>query len=257
MNEQLPGIDSPKAEYRPLSFINRLIGVWLSPAETFPDMKSHPGIAVPLIVSIIFIAITSAMTVSRLPMEKAMTQPIDQMVEEGRLTAEQAEQQREQVRKIAPYARVATPVMAALYAVLLPLIIAAVALLATMMMGIESRFTALWSVAIYVVLATTVVSTVLFAVILFTKSADEIDMTNPLGSNLAALLAMAGVTALPRFVRLLLTYFDVFYIWKTVLFGIGFAAVTARLKTSTSIIVCSVVAFLVAIVAAGVSALFS
>lgn len=256
MSQHFQEIPAHIDEKPQLGFIARLTGTWFSPGETFADLRRSPGVVLPLIVAVIFVALSSAMTVSRLPMDKLMTQPIDQMVEEGRLTPEQAEQQKEQILKFAPYSKIVTPITAALYVVLLTLILAGLALLAMMMMGLAGRFTALWSVAVYSLLATTIIQTILFVIILMIKPVDEIDMTNPMGSNAAALLSMLGVSALPKFVKALLTYVDIFYIWKTVLLGIGFAAVTDKLKASTSITVCAIFAAVFAIVAAGFSAIF-
>jgi hypothetical protein len=61
-----------------------------------------------------------------------------------------------------------------------------------MMMGIENQFLPLWAVTIYTILAVSILSTALFLVIVFIKPADEIDMRNPVGSNLAAVISLLG-----------------------------------------------------------------
>ena len=72
----------------------------------------------------------------------------------------------------------------------------------------------------------------------------------------AALLPLFGVTGLPKFVSGLLSYFDIFYIWKLILLGIGYAAVSPRLKSSTAVTICGLLGLLLAIVAAAWGALF-
>ena len=205
---------------------------------------------------VILTAAATVVAMNRLPTERLMTAQVDRMVEEGKLSPEQAEQQREQMAKLAPYTKVIAPVGAVIAVLLIPLIIAGVAKLISMMMGIENRFLPLWAVTIYTMLAVSILSTILFTVIVFIKPPDEIDMRNPVGSNLAALVSLFGVSGLPMFVETLLAYFDVFYIWKILLFGIGFSAVSLKLKSSTSMLVCGVIGLLIAVIAATWAALF-
>jgi len=239
-----------------LNFISRLIGVYFSPGETFADVGRGARLLLPLTLLIVLTVASALVTTTKFPTDKLMNEQVDRMVEEGRLTPEQAEKQREQMAKFAPYAKVATPVMAGLFVIILTLAIAGVAKLVTMMMGVENNFAPLWSVTIYTLLAVSIISIGLFTVILFIKPIDEIDIRNPLGSNVAALLPLFGVTGLPKFVSGLLSYFDIFYIWKLILLGIGYAAVSPRLKSSTAVTICGLLGLLLAIVAAAWGALF-
>ena len=240
-----------------LNFVRRLSGVYFSPGETFADIGRAAGVALPLILLLALTVGSALVTTVKLPMEKFMNEEVDRMVEEGRVSPEQAEAQREQMAKIAPYTRIITPVTAAIFIVILTLAIAGVAKLVTMMMGIESRFAPLWSVTIYAFLAVSIISVTLFIFILFVKPVDEIDIRNPIGSNVAAFLPLFGVTGLPKFVTGLLSYVDIFYIWKLILLGIGYSAVSTRLSTTTAVTVCGLSGLLFAIVAAAWGAMFS
>lgn len=240
-----------------LSFINRLLGVYFSPGETFADVGRSAGVALPLVILILLTVVSTVVTLGRLPTDQLMFEQVDRMVEEGRLTPEQAEQQREQMAKVAPYTKIIGAVSAGLFVLLLPLMMAGVARLVMMMMGIESRFLPLWSVSVYTMLAVSIISIALFTFIVFIKPPEEIDLRNPLNSNLAAILTLAGVTGLPKFVTGLLSYVDIFYIWKVILLGIGYAAVAPRLKASTSMALCGVAGLLLAVLAAAWGALFS
>ena len=115
-------------------------------------------------------------------------------------------------------------------------------------MGIENKYMPLVSVTTYPLLAIAIATTAIFALLLFIKPLDEFDMGRPIGSNLAALLAALGVVGLPRFVTVLLTFVDVFYIWKVVLIGIGCAAVSRKLKTSSAIVYAGIVASVIALI---------
>ena len=144
-----------------LRFIRRRSGVYFSPGETFADIGRAAGVALPLILLLALTVGSALVTTVKLPMEKFMNEEVDRMVEEGRVSPEQAEAQREQMAKIAPYTRIITPVTAAIFIVILTLAIAGVAKLVTMMMGIESRFAPLWSVTIYAFLAVSIISVTL------------------------------------------------------------------------------------------------
>ena len=247
----------PESDRPALSFIDRLTGVYFSPGETFTDLGRSAGLLPPLLLLLVLTVASTSLTINRLPTDRLMTERIDQMVEEGKLSPEQAEQQREQMARIAPYTKIIAPVTAGLFVLIFPLLLAGVARLVTMMMGLENRFLALWSVATYSILAVSILSIALFTVIVFIKPAEEIDLQNPVGSNLASLLGLLGIAGLPKFVVTLLAYADIFYIWKIILLGIGFAAVTPRLKSSTSMTICGIFGLLIALIAEAWGALFS
>jgi preprotein translocase subunit SecG len=102
-----------------------------------------------------------------------------------------------------------------------------------MLMGGDNKFKPLFSVSLYALLGTVVVSSVLLIVVLYLKPPEEIDINNLLGSNLAALLTVAvGKDGLPKFVMALARWVDVFGIWLIALLAIGYSAVTSRVKSS-------------------------
>ena len=136
------------------------------------------------------------------------------------------------------------------------LIIAGLAKLVSSMMGIENTFNQILSVTVYSFLAVSIISAVVGTTLLFLKPVEEIDPQNPVSSNVAALLTMAGVKGLPKFVKGLLSFVDVFYIWKVALLGIGYAAVSRNLKSSTAMTYVGIGAVLVAVVGAAWGALF-
>lgn len=238
----------------PKNFFSRLGGVYFAPGETFAEIGRAPRVIVPLLVLVLLTILGVYVFFDRLPMDKMMEQRIEQAIEANQMTPEQAEQQREAMRKGAPFMKIGAPIFAGIFIVLLTLFIAGLAKLVSMMMGIDNNFLPLWAVTIYATLAVSIISTVLFVMLAFIKSPDELDAENPVGSNLAAVLAMAGV-ALPRFLKTLFTYVDLFFIWKIVLFAIGFAAVSRKLKTSTALVYTSLVALLFALGAAALAAL--
>jgi hypothetical protein len=240
----------------PQNFFSRLIGVYFSPGETFAEIGRAPGVVLPLIALILLTLASSYFVSTRVPVERIAEQRLEQAIESGQISAEQAERQREGLKRFMPLMKIFIPLSAVLFAVLLPLAIAGGAKLVSVVMGIENKFMPLWAVAIYAILAIAILTTVVFIALLYLKPVDEFDWNNPLGSNLAAILGLFGLSGLPKFVNALLSFVDVFYIWRVILLGIGFAAVSRKLKASTAIAYTGGVAFLVALIGAGWAALF-
>lgn len=240
----------------PQNFFNRLIGVYFSPGETFQDIGRAPAIVLPIIVLVLLTIGVVFVVSQRISFEKVAIQRIDDGVAEGKISAEQAEQQKEGMKKFAPIFKLAIPFIAGIFVIVAALAIAGLAKLFSSMMGVDNKFLPLFGVTLYTMLAVSLVSSILLIILLYLKPADEIDPNNPMGSNLAALLSMAGMTSLPKFLKGLLTYVDVFYIWKVILLGIGYAAVSRKLKTSTAIVYASVGALIFALIGAAWTALF-
>lgn len=241
----------------PTGLLDRMLGVIVSPGEAFADVARAPLPYLPLLLLLALTAGATAFTFARIPMDRMVNERLQQLVEEGRLTQEQLEQQQEQMVAMRPVMRWVGPITSVVAILLLTLAVAGFARLVSLMMGYENRFLPLWSVTIYTWLVTSIFSTLLFLVVVFVKPVEEIDIANPLGSNLAALLPLFGVTGLPRFVTSFLSWVDLFYGWKVVLLGIGYAAVTKRFATSTSLLLCGATALLIALGAAAWSAAFS
>lgn len=233
----------------PQSFFSRLIGVYFSPGETFKEIGLAPKLIAPLLVLALIGAIGSWVLVDRVGVEKFTTQGIEKAVQDGRMTQEQADQQIEGMRKAAPYIKASFPVIGIVFSILIVLIIAGLAKLVSMMFGVENEFKPLVAVAAYSMLAVGLVGTVLMAILLYLKPVEEIDIQNPIGSNLAAIVQLGGIK-LPKFLHYLFAYVDVFYIWRVILLGIGCAAVSRRMKASTGITYAAMVAAIFALLGA-------
>jgi hypothetical protein len=252
MNPELsytPKPENAETSPAPQGFFSRLSGVYFSPGETFAGMASAPRALAPIIALILLILASGIISASRVPFEKIAESQIQQRVASGRITEEQAEQQREGTRRIAPFMKYLIPIGALIWTVALVFAVAGLAKLVSMMMGVENKYMPLVSVTTYSMLAVYIISTVIFMILLFIKPIDEFDWTNPLGSNLAALLSAVGVEGLPSFVKTLFTYVDLFYIWKVALIAIGAAAVSHKLKTSSAMIYAGFVALIIALLA--------
>jgi hypothetical protein len=234
----------------PQNFFSRLVGVYFSPGETFVGMASAPSPLAPIIALILLFIISGVVSSSRVPFEKIAENQIQQRVASGRISEEQAEQQRQGTKKIAPFMKYVIPIGSIIWTVVMVFAFAGLAKLVSMVMGAENKYLPLVSVVTYSLLAVYIVSSVIFTILLFIKPVDEFDWNNPLGSNLAALLSAVGVEGLPSFVKSLFSYVDVFYIWKVALIAIGGAAVSQKIKTSSAMIYAGFAAFIIALIGA-------
>jgi Yip1 domain len=250
------GAKPASAEAAPRNFFSRLIGVYFSPGETFAEMAQAPRALAPIIALTLLFVISSVFVTSRMPMDRINEDRIQQQIASGQINEAQAEQQREQMRKIAPFMKFIIPISTAIWAFVMVFAFAGLAKLVSMVMGIENKYMPLVSVTTYTMLAVYIVSTVIFVILLFIKPIDEFDWSNPVGSNLAALLTAFGVEGLSKFVKGLLSYVDVFYIWKVALIAIGCAAVSHKLKPSSAMVYTGVVACVIALIGGAWAAMF-
>lgn len=239
----------------PQSFFNRLIGVYFSPGETFKEIGLAPKLIAPLLVLALVGAIGSWFFVDRVGIEKFTTQGVEQAVADGKMTQEQADKQIEGIRKMAPFIKASFPLIGLVGSIVLVLVVAGLAKLVSMMFGVENEYKPLVAVTAYAMLAVGLIATTLLVVLIHLKPVDEIDIRNPIGSNLTALLAVTGVK-LPKFLHYLFTYVDAFYIWRVILLGIGCAAVSRRMKASTGITYAAMVATIFAVLGAAWGAIF-
>lgn len=239
----------------PRSFFSRLIGVYFSPGETFQEIGRAPGWLAPMLTLAIVGALGAWVMIDRIGVERFLGAGIEKGVENGRITREQADQQMEGIRKGAPLIKASFPIIGFVVSILMVLAIAGVAKLGSMMFGVENDFKPLLAATAYALLAVGLVGTILLVILLYLKSPDEIDVENLIGSNLTALLGMAGVK-LPKFLHYLFTFVDVFVIWRVILLGIAFAGVSRKLKTSTAITYTATVTVLIALVRATWGAIF-
>ncbi|MBL8188289.1 MAG: DUF2232 domain-containing protein [Acidobacteria bacterium] len=255
-NQHDPASQSSEPMVPPKSFINRLMGVYFSPGETFQEIGRAPKLVLPIIALALLTMVTTVVILQRIPMEKASEERLEQMVAENKITEQQAEQQREFMRKFGSVFKYVIPVAAAIFLVVMALAFAGVAKLISSMMGIENRYPPLLAVTVYTMLAVSLVGSLVAILLIYLQPVDEINMDNPVATNLSAILSLIGVKGLPKFVSTFLSYVDVFFIWKVALLGIGYAAVSRKLKTSTAVGYVSAVSIVLALIHSTWSAIF-
>jgi uncharacterized membrane protein YidH (DUF202 family) len=217
------------------NFFSRLGGVYTAPREAFTEIGRAPRLLVPIIVAVILGLGSTWYITRKVDLQAAMEAQLEDAVAQGRITAEQMEQQLALMSNVVGKG---TVVMGGVSTLLLCLVIAGFMKLFSLFAGAENRFRPLLAVSLYTTIAVSIVTTVLMAVVLQFKQPGEVtatDLRSVITSNLGSLLeGVLEPGALPKFVMGLARGIDIFNIWMIALLAIGAAAVSRKLKTSTA-----------------------
>jgi hypothetical protein len=207
----------------------------------------------PILALMIIGSVTGYLMIGRIGVRGFFRPGFEQSVASGRMSQEQADQQLETMTTgpAAMAIKWMFPLIGLVQSLIMALILVGVAKLITMLMGGDSGFKPLFSVSLYTLLGTGLVSSVILIIVLYLKSPEEIDINNMLGSNLAALLTVAvGKDGLPKFIMSLARWVDVFGIWMLTLLAIAYGAVTKRVKSSSFGVALGGIYLLLALIAA-------
>jgi hypothetical protein len=234
---------APAVAPKPQSFIARLSGVLFTPSETFAEIGGAPRVLIPLLCLALLGGLTQYTVTNRYGYENVVRKQIDAQTEmmqrmnapEDRIA--QARQQAEERLKPEQMWRgkLFGAASAAAWFLVLALIVAGVFKLFTALMGASNTFKGVLSAVSFAYLAVGIVGLLVTLLSIYLKNPEDIDIMNPVASNLGALLTMMG-TGLPKFVIGLASFIDVFGIWRIVLLAIGCAAVTKKMKPGTAAI---------------------
>jgi len=239
-------------EAAPHGFFSRLIGVYFSPGETFQEVGRAPRILTPILATIIIGALLGFLVINRVGVENLAGKQIEQAVQSGQLTQEQATQRLEAMKSgpVAIFIKGSIILTFAFQGLIIALVFAGIFKLLSMLMGVDNDFRPVLSVTLYALLAVSIISSLLFVILLYLKSPEEIDIQNLVGSNLRAILLAVGLDNLPKFLLALARWIDLFAIWIIALLAIGYAAVSRRLKTSTAAMIIGGIYAVIALIGA-------
>ena len=242
----------------PLGIIGRLSGIYFSPSETYPAIGRAPKFVIAMIIAGIIAAISSAALTNRIGYENLVRKQMEPMVDRGWMTTEQAEQaiQQSTTGTRATIGKIQGPVRAAVGYAILILVLTALFKLISMVLGAENTFKQLLGVTAWTFLAIEILHTVLFLIVLYLKAPDDIDLLNPVGSNLGAVVGLVAEKA-PKFLKALASWVDVFGIWRIALLAIGYSAVSRKLKTGTAAICLTILYLIGALIFSGIATMFS
>ena len=213
-------IPAPEAQAT-ISPFGRITGTLFSPRATFEDIVRKPSWVLPVVLSTLFSIIATFAFSQRVNWREFMSQQIEKSPRSAQLSAEQKEQQIAAGAKFTPIVIEAIGVLAPFLGVLIIglLMWGAYSLLG----GISTNFGTAIGITAHAFL-TGLVSSPLFLLILYLKPAENIDVENPVATNIAALLPDESA----KWLVALCKSIDVFSIWTLILLAIGFAAVNPK-----------------------------
>lgn len=213
-------VPTPEAQAT-LSPFARIVGVFFSPGNTFADIVRKPSWILPVVLTTLLSIVATFAFSQRVNWREFMSQQIEKSPRAAQLSAEQKEQQIAGGAKITPIIVEVVGVVAPILGVLIIGLImwGAYSLLG----GISTNFGTAIGITAHAFL-TGLVSSPLFLLIIYLKPAENIDVENPMATNLAALLP--GESA--KWLVALCKSVDVFTFWTLILLAIGFAAVNPK-----------------------------
>ena len=233
----VPSEATPMAEN--LGYFSRLSGVYFSPSETFAGFKFDRTLFVPIILPILVMmvigAVNNYVVTERIGYENILRKSLEPMAEAGWMKPEDVERAIQQGANRTPVQKILGLISPFLFMGVLILVVAGIFQLFCMVMGVETRFKSLLSVTAYVFLAIGIIQIVIVTIVVYLKNPEDIDLYNPVGSNLGALMSLIAPGA-PKFMTALASWIDIFGFWRIALLSIGYAAVSRKLKTSTAAI---------------------
>lgn len=214
----------------------RLIGVLFSPDETFASIARRPDWVVPLLLFVIFAAVSGFIFVHHVDSVSAMRA----QMEERHASPEQMAQ----ALKINKAVFAVIAYCAPLLSLIIFVLVAAILMLAYRMMGGEGEFKQYFSVTLYGWFPQVIQSAILTGILFFKSDLIGAETLPTLvRSNLAFLVDMKEHGVLFS----LLSAFDVFTIWSLILMAIGFAHVSKFSKAKSATILIAVWGFWTAI----------
>jgi hypothetical protein len=207
----------PEAETPALSFPERLIGVFISPGETFADVARKPGFWAPLIVIVLGSMAVIESMVWKIGVERLVRMGIEQSSRASSMSPEQMDQA---VTQGAKFAGIFMHVAGLLGAPIVLLIIAGVGILiVNVIFGAQSSFKTVFSLVCYADLVS-LLGVIMAVAMIFFGDPDHFNAENPIPGNVGFFLNQHEVSK-PLYA--LASSADIFSIWLLILLGVALA----------------------------------
>jgi hypothetical protein len=221
----------------PMTFFERLIGIYFEPAKTFADIsRKRSWLLMFLLLCIVTIGVNYTLMWRMDPVDAArkglaMSEPFLKKVmnaDQLALAREQAEKQALQPRTVwAKYAPIVTVPLGVLIAYV---VLAAIFLLAYMLTGAGISYAQSFTTTIWGTGPPSIVVTLLSLIFIFVKNPLDLEIS-PVYNVVSNLGPLVDAKAHPA-LNSLLSSVDLFSIWTVVLLSIGFAAMSGKKLTA-------------------------
>ena len=205
----------------PINYFGRIVGVLFSPKNTFDDIAKKPSWIVPVVILTLLSIVICIGLNQRMNWHDFIGQQIEKSSGASQLSAEQKEQRIEAGAKFAPIFT---------YVFGIPGPFVAVLVIALVMMGAYNLLAGAsvsYGTSLGIVshaFVPSIVSSLLFLLILFLKPPGTFDLDNPVATNIGAFLPEESAKWLVK----LCTSIDLFSLWILILIAIGFAAANPK-----------------------------
>jgi len=215
----LPEISRPEK----LNELERLIGVFFSPAKAFADIALRPRWWIPIILIGIASTIFLNAYSNRVGWERVVHQAIEQSSRADNMSA----QQREQAVAIGASVARVMGYGGSIVNNLVAILIAAAVLLfmANNLMGANIKFSGMMGIVSYAFLPQLLVVS-LSMLVMYQKAPDDFDLRNPLLFNAGALMPSDSA----QWLKGLGASFDLFSFWIIGLIAVGISAAAPKVK---------------------------
>jgi len=219
---------APEAQ-EPINHFGRIIGVFFSPKETFQSIARNPSWIMPVILMTVLGCVVGFAMNKKVDWRDVASKRIEESPRTAQLSNEQKERQIEMSAKISPYFAYGFGLLGP---ILLAVIVGAAMLGAyNLLGGAGANFSVSMGIVSHAYLVT-MVSSLLFLLILFLKPPGTINLENPVAANLGAFLP----DGTSKTVMALGAAIDLFSFWIIFLIGLGFSAFNPKkLKLGSSI----------------------
>lgn len=205
----------------PMSFPARLLGVFISPGETFADIARAPNFIAALILNIIAAMAVTETMVAKIGMAEIVRKSIEQS---GRAGSMNPDQMNQAVQQGAAIAGIIAHVAGLLGIPIFLLTIAGLGLLAlNPIFGAQAKFKTVFSVACYANLPGLIGALMAIALILF-GDPEHFNPQNFIPSNVGFFLPPDT----PKALLVIASSLDIFTVWFLILFGLGLSEASAR-----------------------------
>lgn len=232
-----------------MSPLARLIGVFISPGETFADIARAPSFLVPLVLVTVTSVSFSALLVNRIGMDTIVRQQMMKNPRMADLPKDQIEQAVERGVKIGGFFTYVGPLVFVPVGIL---IVAGVLLaMVNFVFGATARFKQVFGMVAHAWIPPSLTVSILGAVILFLKDPADVDMQNLVAANLGVVVSAET----SKFLHRMATSIDLFSFWQIALLAMGLSAVT-KFNFSKSLVAVVIPWALWVLGAAGLAAAF-
>jgi Yip1 domain len=203
-----------------MSPIGRLVGVFISPTETFADIARKPDIIFPLVVMILSSGALIEIMLWKIGAERIVRNSLELSGRAATMSADQLEQV---VHRGAAFTVIVMHISALIGAPMFLLIITGIGLLIlNPILGAQVGFKPVFSTTCYAALVR-VVGAIMAISLLFMGDPEHLNPQNPTPTNVGFFLDPSNV---PKAVYSLASSLDILLLWFLIVLGIGLSQLT-------------------------------